>query len=36
MTLWLTDDHAVSRDGLKLLLVTQQDIQVVEAANNYH
>jgi two-component system, NarL family, response regulator NreC len=34
ITVFLADDHAVMRDGLKLLLETQKDIQVVGAAGD--
>jgi DNA-binding NarL/FixJ family response regulator len=34
ITVFLADDHAVVRDGLKLLLETQADLQVVGEAND--
>jgi DNA-binding NarL/FixJ family response regulator len=34
ISVFLADDHAVMRDGLKLLLETQEDIQVVGAAGD--
>lgn len=34
INVFLADDHAVMRDGLKLLLATQKDLQVVGEAQN--
>lgn len=34
ITIFLADDHSVLRDGLRLLLETQPDLQVIGAASN--
>jgi YesN/AraC family two-component response regulator len=36
ITVLLSDDHAVVREGLRLLLETEADIQVVGEAANGH
>lgn len=32
--IWIADDHAIFRDGLKQILVEQQDFEIVGEANN--